>query len=180
MAGSARIPPLMWTSALSLSQTPELCACEAQVGGIKMGSREGAGGGQVTAWLLDWPLLSGCGLRKDLWLLRREDKPGRWREKGTKWGRKRKQRSMGIWNEMNVGKNSVLNICLGSARVLPWHGWRGKVEVLMTRSKVLPGWRGRWGWEGNWEDHGWERERRGEWIRGGRWRQGKQYGKERA
>lgn len=38
---------------------------------------------------------------------------------------------------MNMGKNSVLNICLGRARVLPWHGWREKAEGSYNREQSI-------------------------------------------
>lgn len=75
-------------------------------------------------------------MRQDLWLPKREDKPDRWREKGTKWGRERKQRSMGIQNEMNVGKNSVLN---RGPESYPGMDGERRRRALTTGSKALTG-----------------------------------------
>lgn len=91
-------------------------------------------GSMVIAYLLDWPLSSRCGLRpgqgKSYGCQRQKMKPGRWREKGMKWGRK-----SGNLKGDECGQELRLAHLFETVSVLPCHGWRGKVEGLLQQGR---------------------------------------------
>lgn len=89
----------------------------------------------VIAHLLDWPLSSHCGLRsgqgKIYGCQREKIKPGRWREKGVKWGREKRAKIYGNLKGDEYEQEFCLAHLCETASVLPWHGQREKVEGLL-------------------------------------------------